>query len=127
MALAHVTALRNTLADAAVDSLDTGTTDPNGDLVYATAGAVEVAILAFAASAFGVAAAGIATAAAIASDTNATGGLVAICILQNRDNAEQFRGSVTATSGGGDIELTNLTIGAGDTVSTSSLTYEAPV
>ena len=127
MALTHVTAVRNVVADAVVDSIDAGATDANGDLEYMTAGDVEVATLAMANPAFGAAAAAVATANAIADDTNATGGTVSKFKLQDRDNGEVLQGSVTATSGGGDIELTNVVIGATDTVSTSSMTYTAPV
>lgn len=127
MSVTHVTAVRNAVANSVVDTIDTGTTDATGDLVYMTSGDVEVAILAFANPAFGAAAAAVATANAIADDTSATGGTVAKFKIQDRDNGEILQGSVTATSGGGDIELSSVAIGATDTVSTSSLTYTAPV
>lgn len=127
MAITHVTAIRNTMADAVVDAIDSGTTDATGDLVFMTSGDVEVATLAMTNPAFGAAAAGVATAAAISDDASATGGTVALFKLQDRDNGEVLRGTVTATGGGGDIELSSLSVGAGDTVSMSSLTYTAPV
>lgn len=123
MALTHVTAVRNGLADYVVDILDTGTTDANGDLVFMTSGDVEVATLALSNPAFGAAASGTATASAISSDTNATGGTIAKFKFQDRDNGEVFRGVVTGTGGGGDIELSSVIIGAGDTVSMTSFTY----
>lgn len=125
MALTHTTAVRNTLADAAVDAIDAGTTDANGDLVIMTSGDVEVATLAFSNPAFGAAASGTATASAITDDSSATGGTAAKFKCQNRDNTEVWRGSVTATGGGGDIELSSVTIAATDTVSITSLTYSA--
>lgn len=127
MALTHVTAIRNTVANAVVDAIDAGSSDANGDLVYMTSGDVEVATLAMSNPAFGAAAAAVATASAISDDTNATGGTVAKFKLQDRDNGEVLQGSVTVTSGGGDIELSSVVVGATDTVSTSSLTYTAPV
>lgn len=130
MALTHTTATRNVVADAVAGLLDVGVTNPNGRLIYNTSGDVEVATLNFANPAFaaaGTPVAGRADANAIASDTNATGGVVAKCSLEDRNNLQALEGSVTATGGGGDIELTNVTIGAGDTLSTSSLTYAAPV
>ncbi|NOR70970.1 MAG: hypothetical protein GQ532_14955 [Methylomarinum sp.] len=127
MPLTHTTATRNVVADAVVDLLDVGATDATGDLVYMTSGDVEVAILAMANPAFGAAASGVATAGVIADDTNATGGTVAKFKLQDRNNLETLQGSVTATSGGGDIELSSVAIGATDTVATSSLTYTAQV
>lgn len=125
MTVSHVVALRNTLGDAAVDSIDVGSTDANGDIVYQTSGDVEVATLGFSATAFGASAIGIATANAVSSDTNATGGIAAKFKFQDRDNVQKISGSITATGGGGDIEISNVTIGAGVTVSISSLTYEA--
>ena len=125
MALTHVTATRNAMADACVDRVDLGTGDAQGDLVIMTSGDVEVATLACSNPAFGAASSGTATASAISDDTSATGGTAAKFKFQNRDNSEVFRGSVTATGGGGDIELDNVTVGAGVTVSISSFTYSA--
>lgn len=127
MSLIHASDIRDGFADFFVDKIDIGTTDANGDLVYMTSGDVEVATLAMSNPAFGAAASGIATAAAITDDSSATGGTVAKFKLQNRDNTELVQGSVTATSGGGDIELSSVVIAATDTVSTSSMTYTAPV
>lgn len=127
MSLTHVTAVRNGLADYTVDLLDIGSADAQGDLVIMTSGDVEVATLALSNPAFGAAAAGTATASAISDDASATGGTAALFKLQDRDNGEVVRGTVTATGGGGDIELSSVTIGAGSSVSMSSLTYSASV
>ncbi len=118
------TAARNAAANALVDLLDVGTTDANGDLVIQTSGDVEVATLALSNPAFGAAAAGVATANAISDDTSATGGTAANFILQDRDNVEVMRGDV-ATSGA-ELNLSSVTIGAGDTVSVSALTVTMP-
>jgi len=125
MAVSHVTALRSALADLAVDSIDAGSADANGDLVYVTSGDVEVATLGFSATAFGPASAGVATAAAVSSDTSATGGTAAKFLMLDKDNVTKILGSITAIGGGGDIEISNVVVGAGVTVSLSSLTYEA--
>jgi len=126
MALTHSTAVRNGLADYTVDQIDLGVTDVTGDLVIMTSGDVEVATLTWTATpAFGAAASGTATMNAINDDTNATGGTAALFKFVDRDNVEVVRGTVTATGGGGDIELSSVTIGAGDTVSITSLTYTA--
>lgn len=117
-------AARNAAADAIVDLIDVGATDANGDLVIQTSGDAEVATLALTNPAFGAAAVGVATAAAIADDTNATGGVAANFILQDRDNAEVVRGDV-ATSGA-ELNLTSTTIGATDTVAVSALTLTVP-
>lgn len=127
MAVTHPVAVRNDIADLVVDKLDLGTTNPNGRLVLNTSGGVEVATLNLANPAFGAAVAGVATAGAIADDTNATGGTTTKCILTDRDNATIIEGSVGATSSGADIELSSNVIGATDTVQISSLTYTAPL
>jgi hypothetical protein len=118
------TAARNAGCNAMVDLLDAGTTDANGDLVIQTSGDVEVATLALSNPAFGNAATGVATAAAISDDTNATGGTAANFILQDRDNTEVFRGGCGTS--GAELNLSSLTIGAGDTVSVSAMTFTVP-
>lgn len=125
MAITHTTTVRNGLADYVVDAVDNGTTDANGDLVINTSGDVEVATLGFSNPAFGAASTGTATANSISSDTNATGGTAAKFVVQDRDNTTVFQGSVTATGGGGDMELSSVAIGAGDTVSITTFTYTA--
>jgi hypothetical protein len=117
-------AARNAMCDALVDLLDVGTTDANGDLVVMTAADAQIATLALSNPAFGNAATGVATANAIASDTNATGGTAALFKLQNRNNVEVLRGQV-ATSGA-ELNLSSLSIGAGDTVAVSALTVTVP-
>jgi hypothetical protein len=124
MATTLTTAARNAAADAIVDLIDVGATDANGDLVIQTSGDAEVATLAMTNPAFGAAAAGVATAAAISDDTTATGGTAANFILQDRDNNEVIRGDV-ATSGA-ELNLSSLAIGVNDTVSVSSLTLTVP-
>ena len=123
MALTHVAAARNAAVDAVVDLIDAGA--GAGNIVIMTSGDVEVATLPFSDPAFGNAAAGVATANSITDDTDATGGTAALFKVEDSDNNEVFRGTVTVTSGGGDMELSSLAIGAGDTVSISSFTYTA--
>lgn len=125
MAITHETAVRNALANLIDDQVNAGATNPGGRIVFQTTGDVEVATCEFGATAFGAAAAGIITANAITDDTNATGGTTTKFKITDRDNTTVLTGTVTATSGGGDIELSSTTIGAGDTVSVTSLTYEA--
>lgn len=124
MAVTLTTAARNAACNALVDLIDGGSTDANGDLVIMTSGDAEVATLACANPAFGDAAAGVATANAIADDTNATGGTAALFKFDDRDNNEVFRGSVGTS--GADLNLSSLNIGAGDTVSVSSFTVTMP-
>lgn len=91
-----------------------------------TAGAAAVATLLFSATAFGAASAGVSTANAIASDTNAVGGTIAKAELQTAAGVAKVLCSVTATGGGGDMQLSSVVVSAGQTVSMSSLTYTAP-
>lgn len=118
MAVTHNTATRNGIADYVVDQLDGGT------LEFQTSGDVEVATLTFGTPAFGAAAAGVATANAIADDTTATGGVMAKATLKT-SGATGIVFCAVATSGS-DINVSSTTVGVGDTVSVSSLTYEAP-
>lgn len=120
----HTTPVRNSIANLVVDSFDLGSTNATGQLVFRTAGDVEVATLNFSNPAFGEAAVGIATAGAIESDTSATGGTTTKATLEDRDNTEIVEATVGTAST--DIILSSTTIGATDTVSMSSLTYAAP-
>jgi hypothetical protein len=124
VSVSHPVAVRTGIADFVVDQLDEGT--PPGTLVFQTSGDVEVATLTLANPAFGAASSGTATAGSITSDTSATGGTVAKARLKNAAGTDKIICSVTATGGGGDIELSSVSISAGQTVSVSSLTYTAP-
>lgn len=118
----HPTTVRNTLANTVVDLLDAGA--GAGTLVFQTSGDVEVATLTFSDPAFGNAASGTATANAITDDSSATGGTTDRFDAQDSDATDVFFGSVGTS--GQDINLSSVVIGAGDTVSVTSLTYTAP-
>ena len=47
--------------------------------------------------------------------------------MNDSNDTTVLSGTVTATGGGGDIELSSLAVGAGDTVSISSLTVTVPL
>lgn len=131
MALTHVTAIRNSLADLVVDAIDVGTTDASGDIQIAVdSGFTQVAstINFDTPPAFGAASGGTATANGVPiEDSNAAGQASPVTLFRprNRDNAEVFRGTVSITSGGGDMELSSTTINAGDAVRINSFTYTA--
>lgn len=120
MAVTHNTTARNGIANYIVDQLDAGTL-----IFYAADGSTEVATLAFGTPAFGAASAGVAAANAITSDASATGGTTTIANLTTSGAAEIVECSVGTS--GADINLTSNVVGAGDTVSVSSLSYTAPV
>jgi hypothetical protein len=124
MAVTHPTAVRNAVADLVVDRVDAGA--GAGTLEMQTAGDVEVATLTFSDPAFGAAAAGTATASAITADASATGGTIAKARLKDSVGTEVCACSVTATGGGGDIQLNSVVVSAGQEVAVTSLTYSAP-
>ena len=124
MAVTHPTATRNGIADYVVDQLDLNT--PPGRLVMQSAASATVAFLTLSNPAFGSAATGTATASAITADNNAVGGTITKAELRTGSNTAIVLCSVTATGGGGDIQLNSVVISAGQQVSITSLTYSAP-
>lgn len=127
MAVTHATATRNALADLITSRL--GATPR---LVFRLAGTVgapgtAVATLLMSATPFPAASGGVLTANAITSDTNATGNAspVATATLQTSAGTVEVHCAVAASAS--DINMSGgLTVGAGDTVSCSALTYTAP-
>lgn len=131
MALTHSVTIRNALTDLVVDAIDGGSGDAAGDLVITNASGTELAVLLCSSPAFDDAGSaggnsdGVATAESISPDTNASAGTAAIFLFRNKSNTEIFRGTVTATGGGGDLELSSVSFGSGDTVSITAFTYES--
>jgi hypothetical protein len=123
MAVTHPSAIRTILADTVVDSIDVGGA---GSLIFDTSGDVEVATLTFATPAFNAASGPTAaiTTDSITSDTDAAGGIVAKFRMTNGSAADAGFLGVVLTSGG-DINLSSLDVGVGDTVSMSDLSYTA--
>ena len=111
--------------NAIVDLVDAGASP--GILEYQTAGGVEVATLTLSYPAFGNAAGDPAQATlnAVTSDTSATGGVAAKFAFKDSNGNAVINGDIVlAGQGTGDeIELQNLTIQAGTTVSLSSYTF----
>lgn len=128
MALVHVTAIRDAIANLVVDAIDVGSTDATGDLQIATSTAwtTVLATILFSATAFGASSSGTATmAGAPKEDSNAAGGGVAAAFrVRDRDNNEVFRGTVATSAA--DMNLSSTTINSGDAVRINSFTYSAP-
>jgi hypothetical protein len=127
MALTHVTAIRNSLADLVVDAIDVGTTDASGDLIVQTAADATLCTINLnAPPAFGAASSGTATANGLPKEGTATAaGTAAKFRVRNRDNSEVFQGTVTTTGGGGDMELSSTTIAINDVIRINTFTYTA--
>jgi hypothetical protein len=124
----HSAAMREDICDAVLALIDGDAAA--GKIVLKTATDAVVATLPLAYPAGTVAAAVLTFDCTPAlEDTNATGNASPVTKFEVQDNTGDvvLTGDVTATSGGGDLELSSTTINAGDTVSISSFTYTAPV
>jgi len=108
------TIARNAAVDAVAALLN------SGDIRFETSGNAQVALCGFGATAFGSAATGSATANAISDDSDADGGTVDHAVLRKSDTSEVME--CTCGTSGSDINLSSLTIGAGDTVKVTSFT-----
>ncbi len=126
MSVTHPTTIRNGIADHVCEQVDTGGA---GTIVFRTSGNSEIATLTFSAQAFLAASNGIAAANSITDDTNCNAGDVDKFEVVSGGGDIIFQGSVRATGANpaGDIVLSSISIGLGDTISISSLTYEAPL
>jgi hypothetical protein len=127
VSVTHPEATRMAIADFVVDRLDLNT--PPAKLILQTAGGATVATLTFSNPAFGAAASGTcaATAAAITADTNAVGGTIAKAELRQGGGTPIILCSVTNTSSGGDIQMNNVIVSAGQQVSITAMTYTPPL
>lgn len=117
MALTLSNAFRDASNDAGLALLN------GGNLILLTAADAAVATLALSATAYGASANGTAQENAISNETNATGGTVAKFELRAAGGTAHISGTVTASEGGGDIEMTDTTIEAGQVVSCSNLSF----
>lgn len=126
MALTHVTAARNAIADAVVGRIDVGA-GANGTMEL-KAGATVLVVLPFAATAFGAAAGGVATATSLPRTAAAiAAGTADGFTVKNADGNEEFSGTVSSTAAGtGDVQLDNTSITNGQNVSLDTCTYTAP-
>lgn len=128
MAITLPAASCKAMCDALVDLVDGGT--GAGNLIGYTSGDVEVFTCAFQTTAFGAATTAtpsVATAtSSINDDTSATGGNLSggYHAVEDGDGTEIWRGSVSTS--GADLNISSLTVGAGEVVSVSSYTVSVP-
>ena len=124
MALVKTNAVLTAQADNLTGLIDASV--PAAYMELQTAGGVEVATIVFGDPSFGGAVNGLATINATTPDGSATGNVSPITkfVVYNGAGVEQYRGTVTITAGGGDIEADSVVIGAGATVTLTSYTYQ---
>lgn len=123
MAVTHSTAARDAATNAVVDLLD----GAGSKLCFriSSAGAI-AATLVGSTPFFGASSSGTATASAITSDTNAAGNASAVSHATLQTSADTVVITCQVAASGSDINMSNgLTVANGDTVSCSSLTYQA--
>jgi hypothetical protein len=94
-----------------------GDTDPAGTLL---------ATVAFAVTAFGAPSAGVISATDPAAVTVVATGTAAACIIEDASGDNVIVGDVTATGGGGMIELATVALSSGATVDITAFTYTQP-
>jgi Ni2+-binding GTPase involved in maturation of urease and hydrogenase len=130
MSVTHSAALRNTLATAVLTAIDAG--GAAAKLVFRLTGSVgspgtAVATLTCS-DPVGTVSGAVLTFDAITSDTNATGNASPVAAATLQTSADTVCVHCAVAASASDINMTGgLTVGAGDTVSCSSLTYTAPV
>ena len=127
------TAAQNAAANAIVDLVDAGS-GAGTFLIYdgtrpasantAVTTQTLLATLTFSDPAFGAASSGVCTASAITEDSSADAtGTASWCRIVDSDANVIFDGDVTATGGGGCVELATTTIPAGSQVDVTACTF----
>lgn len=130
------TTARTSAADAVVDLLDVGATNPSARLlIYSgaqpatpqtAASGTLLATVVLSSPAAGAASAGVATIADPASVTGVAAGIAGWARFTDRANAAVMDCDVTETGGGGAIELSSTTISVGVSVDMGAITYTQP-
>ena len=126
MAVTHSTAAKDAATNAVTALIST-----SGNLKFRLSGTIgapgtAVATCPFSATAFAASSAGVATANAITSDTNAAGNASAVANASLETSGGTLHIHCAVAASASDINMSNgLTVAAGDTVSVSALTYQA--
>ncbi len=98
----------------------------NGFVMYETSGGVEVAKCGYGATAYKAASGGTVESNAITGDADAAGGTMGRVRLATSGDATVFTLSVGTTGSGADVIVTDLTIGAGSKMDTTSMSITVP-
>jgi len=117
---------RNAAVNGIVDLIDVsgpGTLEIKSS-ASTVAGTAELAILTFSVTAFGDGASGVATAGTIVSETSANAGTAGFYTVFDGVGAAVWQGLVATAAS--DLNLSSVSIGAGDTVSISAFTLTVP-
>lgn len=128
MALTLTTAAKNARLDAFTALINAGSGTATGILEIWTSGTTTLlGTLTFSNPAFPAASSGSATASAITQDSSADAtGTAAIFLVKNRSGTEVFRGTITATGGGGDLQLNTVSIVSGGPIQVTSFVLSEP-
>jgi hypothetical protein len=126
MAITHLTAVRNALADLIDDLVNAGAGD-NGTLaLIESAGPTDIVEFDFNATAFGAASDGVITLADTPIEgTASASGTVNLFEVRDADGGVVYTGSVTESGGGGDLIIDNAEINATQSVNLTSHSYTA--
>ena len=119
--------VRTDMCKAMLDSID-ASVDPGYVELHTAAEAALLVTITFNAKAFADPADGVAAVDVdpVISDTAVAGGNAAVAIFYNGDGVVRFKGTVTATGGGGAITIASVTIASGGTVTITGGTITMP-
>lgn len=125
MALTLETVIRDAISDQLEVVISNGVTETGGKLVIETGADAEISLHRFDATSFGASATGTITMnSPPKDDTSANAGTAAQFSIYDRNNLKILEGVVDVT--GQDLDLSSLSVGAGDTVSLTSFTITTP-
>ena len=115
------------MVDALTVVLESGSANPTPVLEFYDASNTLLGSVNFSADAFGAAANGTATAAAISDGTAVAAGTISYVVFKNRDAAEVCRNTSVGLSGSGsEVIVSTLSVEIGSTISVSSATITMP-
>ena len=134
MTIRLATTARNASTDGVVDLIDAGSGAGTVDVrtgsqpasAQDAATGTLLATIVLSDPAFGASATGVATAGDPASVNAVAAGTAGWFRVKDSDGATVFDGSVSASGGGGDMIVSNVSIASGQPVDVTSFTYTTP-